>query len=267
MFLLMEQAQICWSSEDPNGQAGFECIHCSTEKNPFQIFPSSSRRLHGTLRCLHDHMVLRCNKCPSTITATLLEKEKMQTSQYTHLKPTAQAEFLDHIWKRLLDAKNIPKHSISLTVEEPMASGKSLSAEHSETNQPEKEVKKHFTKRRYVRKLVKIGDKELVTEYVFYLMSQMRPCYESSDSSRGGFECIHCCNEEEKFQVFPTSVRRLGGYLRHIHHHLAKDCRKAPKELLETLLSLEKLHISQYARSKPYGQSEFFERIWERLQC
>jgi hypothetical protein len=123
--------------------------------------------------------------------------------------------------------------------------------------------------------LVNEADKNIASEYLFLLLSQMEPCtYSDEDRTMNrsknkndigypGLQCIHCHGKSGVGRYFPVSREYfcLSNSDRNMFNHLTK-CRKCPETIKMRLTQLDKTR----KREKPRGTRKvFFTRVWNRL--
>ena len=141
--------------------------------------------------------------------------------------------------------------------------------------------------------LVTPDDKDLVPDYLFLAMAQMRPCslsesdrvgcYKDRDLGFKGMCCKHCGGQPGFGKYFPATVRSLAQTTtsQTIVKHVGVKCRLCPLEVRRAVLSLQQNSLSEikgrcnYSRGasaanddRPkYGSRKmFFQRVWARLQ-
>mmetsp|Transcript_5364 Transcript_5364/g.6698 ORF Transcript_5364/g.6698 Transcript_5364/m.6698 type:complete len:2191 (-) Transcript_5364:85-6657(-) len=106
-------------------------------------------------------------------------------------------------------------------------------------------------------------DKNYVSDFVFFLLQQLRP---TIHSTRAGVECRHCINTgPEAFRIFPSSVRRFRTCITQMHAHLM-SCRHAPFSLKKRLCVLKDQETREYTKIKPSRQDQLYGRVWDRVQ-
>lgn len=128
-----------------------------------------------------------------------------------------------------------------------------------------------------VQPLVQPGDRDLATEYSFFIMQQMTPCtFAESDrlgkrrSHRCGFPgitCIHCAGKNGSGRYFPSSVKTFADASKTInvlHNHILK-CPEAPKNIKRQLQGLKNAHHAEKDAMRHGSQKQFFDNIWSRL--
>ena len=125
--------------------------------------------------------------------------------------------------------------------------------------------------------LVQPGDRDLATEYSFFIMQQMSPCtFTESDrlgkrrSHRFGFPgiaCIHCAGKNGSGRYFPSSVKTFADASKTtnvLHNHILK-CSGAPKSVKTKLQSLKDAHHAEKDAMRHGSQKQFFDAVWSRL--
>ena len=125
--------------------------------------------------------------------------------------------------------------------------------------------------------LVQSGDRDLATEYSFFIMQQMSSCtFAESDrlgkrrSHRFGFPgiaCIHCAGKNGSGRYFPSSVKTFADASKTtnvLHNHILK-CPGAPKSVKTKLQSLKDAHHAEKDAMRHGSQKQFFDVVWSRL--
>ena len=124
-------------------------------------------------------------------------------------------------------------------------------------------------------------DKEMLTDYFYYIMQQLRHCQftERDRKTRGGkrlaihtgysgLQCVHCAKVPKKNhyprKFFWASVDRLANSFAEIPSHILK-CKGCPRETQEALLTLKTKHSQQMAQLPRGSQKDYFRRMWKRL--
>ena len=124
--------------------------------------------------------------------------------------------------------------------------------------------------------VITADEKTEVTDYLFLLMAQMKPCVFSEADRRQrnrnnsseieigypGMRCRHC-GGIERGNYFPLSCRNLQASPPIIYNHLI-GCPSVFIELKKSILSTKSKHKDQLTRIKS-TQVSFFERTWQRL--
>lgn len=125
--------------------------------------------------------------------------------------------------------------------------------------------------------LVQPSDRDLATEYSFFVMQQMSTCtFTESDrlgkrrSHRFGFPgiaCVHCAGKNGSGRYFPSSVKTFADASKTtnvLHNHILK-CPGAPKSVKSKLQSLKDAHHVEKDAMRHGSQKQFFDVIWSRL--
>lgn len=128
--------------------------------------------------------------------------------------------------------------------------------------------------------LVEDSDRSLVSNYLFFLMSQAQRIYVTEGDNRSGqnrlppvgsagFGCRHCCNVtiiQGQNRHFPFKVRNLPRKAFLLHEHLL-HCSRCPQEI-QVSMSLLKRAANGHKMSDSDKENEkaFFSRIWARLK-
>eukprot|EP00551_Chaetoceros_affinis_P010027 CAMPEP_0203668758 /NCGR_PEP_ID=MMETSP0090-20130426/5309_1 /ASSEMBLY_ACC=CAM_ASM_001088 /TAXON_ID=426623 /ORGANISM="Chaetoceros affinis, Strain CCMP159" /LENGTH=900 /DNA_ID=CAMNT_0050533281 /DNA_START=173 /DNA_END=2875 /DNA_ORIENTATION=+ len=138
-------------------------------------------------------------------------------------------------------------------------------------------------------KLVEMKDKDLVPDYLFLAMAQMKPCHLTDADRVGcykerevgflGMSCKHCGGQPGFGKYFPATVRSLAQTTtsQTIVKHIAVKCRLCPPEVRLAVLALQMEQANKDRavkdangsafESRPrYGSRKiFFNRLWGRL--
>lgn len=138
--------------------------------------------------------------------------------------------------------------------------------------------------------LVSTEDMDLVPDYLFLAMAQMKPCVLSESDRVGcykdrgvgflGMSCKHCGGQPGFGKYFPATVRSLAQTTtsQTIIKHVGVKCRLCPSEVRNAVLALQRNSHDKpgcnYSRGpssvsdgRPkYGSRKvFFQRVWGRL--
>jgi len=125
--------------------------------------------------------------------------------------------------------------------------------------------------------LVRDEDKLLLTDFLFYLMKQLR-LVRFSEADRktrggkrekiligfGGLQCVHCAQAPKSRKFFWSGVDRLANSFAEIPAHVFK-CKHCHDDVKDALNTLKKIHPEQMARLPRGSQKVFFRRVWKRL--
>jgi len=138
-------------------------------------------------------------------------------------------------------------------------------------------------------KLVDTKDKDLVPDYLYLAMAQMKPCrltdadrvgcYKERDVGFLGMCCKHCGGQPGFGKYFPATIRSLAQTTtsQTIVKHIGVKCRLCPPEIRLAIVALQRdqTEKDRVARDAPgnsfesrpkYGSRKvFFQRLWARL--
>mmetsp|Transcript_16399 Transcript_16399/g.23137 ORF Transcript_16399/g.23137 Transcript_16399/m.23137 type:complete len:620 (-) Transcript_16399:96-1955(-) len=118
--------------------------------------------------------------------------------------------------------------------------------------------------------LIEEDDKQLVSEYLFVLMSQVQRVFLTESERVGnrktlevglpGIACRHCCRTNRKglCRLFPARRRSLPGKIKDLHNHLRR-CTLCPSDVKETLMKLKD------ESKDTENLKTFLNRVWARL--
>ena len=125
--------------------------------------------------------------------------------------------------------------------------------------------------------LVRLGDKDLATEYAFFIMQQMSPCTFTENDRLGkrrshrcgfpGIACVHCVDKNGSGRYFPSSIKTFADASKTInvlHNHILK-CSGAPEAVKNQLQQLKEAHQAEKDGMKHGSQKQFFDLVWSRL--
>ena len=120
--------------------------------------------------------------------------------------------------------------------------------------------------------LVLESDKDLVPEYVYFMMLQLLPCILQPDAVGGsrsempagypGLACRFCCNISSGRRFFYSSPLKLWNSFGNIACHILEQCADCPYNVRLTLEHLKQQRGKTRARG---SQKKFMERVWNRL--
>ena len=138
--------------------------------------------------------------------------------------------------------------------------------------------------------LVKPEDKDLVPDYLYLAIAQMKPCrltdadrvgcYKNRDLNFLGMCCKHCGGQPGFGKFFPATVRSLAQTTtsQTIVKHISTKCRSCPSTIRKTILALQEKQAlkdkiakegkgisSTEARPRYGSRKVFFQRVWDRL--
>ena len=128
------------------------------------------------------------------------------------------------------------------------------------------------------RNLLVDPDRLLLTDYMHYLMKQLRYCQftERDRKTRGGkrqtvpvgfggLQCVHCARQAKPRKFFWSHADRLSNSFAEIPSHILK-CGACPKEIQEALCVLKARHQDQMQLLARGSQKIYFRRMWNRIQ-
>lgn len=286
-YFLLHQVMPCFTVEDHGDQnvinVGIECQYCSSSEHPFRLFPTSPRRLRtGCIQVMHEHLTTKCKHVPSDICPKLVELKNEEMRDYAKIKPSKLNSFFDRVWNRLhkmknsstFDKINILSDERSVTEESLLSGDDSISTRSLKSTEDSSKIDTDFESKRIVQK----GDQKDISEYQYFLLQQVHTCISGKremingiDSPPSiGIECIPCSladsdrNGSEKFQLYPTSARRLRTSLSFVYDHLL-NCRHVTDQVKKTLVYLRGEETRNYTKIKPSQLDNFFETLWKRL--
>lgn len=229
------------------------CQHCSD--SCLQDFePKSGDDLRRAFPEIPKHLLM-CSKCPTQVKEKLKTFKSLRASQEAFLKWGAQKKFMNSVWNRL------ERHFIDPNVpfEQPPL--------------PKDDIVDYRESYATPSALVTENDKDLVTQFTFFTMEQMKPCYleKSGNGARSmfhygfpGLSCIHCADTPSARKFFYRTPDILSGNYAHIPNHVL-SCKHCPSQVKRTLAEMKKVHPNEKMRLHRGSQRIFFNNIWERL--
>ncbi len=229
------------------------CQHCSD--SCWQGFePKSGDDLRRAFPEIPKHLLM-CSKCPTQVKDKLKTFKSLRASQEACLKRGAQKKFMNSVWNRLerhfIDP-NVPSEQPPLPEDDTMDYAESYVTPSD---------------------LVTENDRDLVTQFTFFTMKQMKPCYleKSGNGARSmfhygfpGLSCIHCADTPSARKFFYRTPDILSGNYAHIPNHVL-SCKHCPSQVKRTLAEMKKVHPNEKMRLHRGSQRIFFNNIWERL--
>mmetsp|Transcript_16746 Transcript_16746/g.38502 ORF Transcript_16746/g.38502 Transcript_16746/m.38502 type:complete len:419 (-) Transcript_16746:910-2166(-) len=123
--------------------------------------------------------------------------------------------------------------------------------------------------------LVDEHDKEIVTEYLFFILTQVQRVRlteservgnrKSMELDTPGFGCRYCCAAGRKglCRFFPARRRTLPAKIKDLHDHLRR-CKLCPDNVKRRLIELHELEPPKDVSSEERERT-FFDRLWGRL--
>ena len=136
--------------------------------------------------------------------------------------------------------------------------------------------------------LVQPQDKDLVPDYLYLAIAQMKPCkltdadrvgcYKNRQLNFVGMCCKHCGGQPGFGKFFPATVRSLAQTTtsQTIVKHVSAKCRSCPPEIRRAVLDLQEQQQQQVLNQDKAGDAMevrprygsrkvFFQRVWDRL--
>ncbi len=234
------------------------CKFCNGEEyGRDDIFlPKSPCELRKGFPKIPKHL-LSCNKCPNKVKEKLRTFKSQRATQEAFLKRDAQNKFINVVWSRL-------KSHFT----EPAAPLKAFAKSHNMST-------KESIPSSVSQSLLTEDDRSLVTQFTFFTMEQMKPCFleKSGNGARSmfqygfpGLSCIHCADTSSARKFFYRTSDILSGNYAHIPNHVL-SCKHCPQHIKKTLAEKKKIHVDEKMRLHRGSQRIFFSNVWERLHC
>ena len=121
-------------------------------------------------------------------------------------------------------------------------------------------------------------DRELLSEYTFFVMQQYRRCqFSESDKSgskrgpranlnigHGGFQCIHCADKPKARKLFPTTIDTMVSAFSDVLSH-PLNCQHCPPAIKDKLFQLKTRNAKQSAQLPRGSRKIFYKSLWRRL--
>jgi len=222
------------------------CKHCMNHTDPMTFDMNCCDDLRNAFPDIPDHLLL-CQYCPDDIKSKLRLFKSLRASQEVIIKYASHKEFIKNVWER-----------ITSLVREPESSGTGASDDD------------HLI---LESALVSENDRVLVSDYTFFTMLQMKPCYldRTGNGARSMFEhgfpglaCIHCADSASPRTFFYRTAEILSGNYAHIPNHLL-SCKHCPGSIKSLLHEKKRVHMTQKVGLNRGSQRQFFNNVWERL--
>lgn len=224
------------------------CRHCKSFCVENQTFPKTADELRRKFQEIPNHLFL-CPKCPNHVKEKLIKFKSLRASQEAFLKRGAQKKFLDLVWSRLERHFTNPLSPVI------------------------HEKARHSSSTGVARPLVTDNDRRLVTQFTFFTMEQMEPCFleKSGNGSRSmfqygfpGLSCRHCTGTPSVRKFFYRTADILSGNYAHIPNHVL-SCKHCPVHIKKALAEKKKIHANEKMRLHRGSQRIFFNNVWDRL--
>ncbi len=199
--------------------------------------------------------LLSCSNCPADVKDKLSIFKGLRANQEAFLKRGAQKKFLNAIWSRLNRHYQEPARV--------MTSYSSVTV--GEFNLAPDAINEAG--------LLTEADRELVTQFTFFTMEQMKPCklQMSGNGARSmftpgfpGLSCIHCNGTPIERNFFYRTPDILSGNYAHIPNHVL-SCKHCPAQIRKELAERKKFHQEEKMQLRRGSQRVFFNNIWIRL--
>lgn len=246
------------------GQVGIRCRYCAhmahgDRASRSSSFPSSIDRIYQSLTMMiRDHFV-RCPGLPEALKARFLELKSRTTQGATDSK---------RYWiesARRLGMVDTQCQGIVVT-EATQASAIASIAPRTRSNSGEDG--------RSIVMIVVNDDRPLVSEYIYFLMTQVEKVQlteservgnrKSMELGMPGFGCKHCCASDRKglCRFFPARRRTLPAKIKDLADHLRR-CTMCPMEVKEQLIDFKRKKLDLEPTEE--SNKHFFDRVWSRL--
>mmetsp|Transcript_5354 Transcript_5354/g.7718 ORF Transcript_5354/g.7718 Transcript_5354/m.7718 type:complete len:713 (+) Transcript_5354:104-2242(+) len=252
------------------GQVGIRCRYCAHMSHAERAsrsssFPSSIDRIYQSLTMMiRDHFV-RCTGLPGNLRAKFLELKSHTTQGATDSK-----RYWIESAKCLGMVHDHPNQGIMITKESRAEALASLRANTCKSSSGLNSNEKGRTK----VMIVMNEDKPLVSEYIYYLLTQVEKVYltqservgnrKSMELDMPGFGCKHCCASDRKglCRFFPARRRTLPAKIKDLSDHLRR-CTMCPMEVKEMLIQYRRENLDMEPTED--SNKHFFDRVWNRL--
>jgi len=252
------------------GQVGIRCLHCK-EQPPSKraeravCYPSSLRNIYHSIETWQRRHSLVCKRITPWVKKSIVEL--MESSK---TRAGGRRQYWEDSARRLgmVDTSQGVRFS-----RKPGHIGSTKSSDvNGDVTRDQTEEIDHEP-----QLVVRLEDKDLVTDYLFLLMYQMQTCSFTEEDRTGGrskikdnevgfegMECRHCQGRAGFGRYFPSSVSALSlaNSDRNVYNHLQK-CRKCPDPIKTELNRLQKDQTQ--SKNKRGLRKLFFNRIWGRM--
>jgi hypothetical protein len=253
-------------------QVGIRCRYCAhlthnERSSRSSSFPSSIDRIYQSLTMMiRDHFI-RCPGLPVPLKARFLELKSRTTQGATDSKKY----WIDSAKKLgMVDTTN----GILINLETQAAALASLSSPIKTDSRGNATDFPSAGSSMPNRMIVMNDDKPLVSEYIYYLMTQVEKVNLTASEQVGnrksmelgmpGFGCKHCCASDRKglCRFFPARCLTLPAKISDLADHLRR-CTMCPMEVKEKLADFKKTNIDLEPTEE--RNKHFFDRVWARL--
>lgn len=245
------------------GQVGIRCRYCAhmahgDRASRSSSFPSSIDRIYQSLTMMiRDHFV-RCPGLPEALKARFLELKSRTTQGATDSK---------RYWiesARRLGMVDTQCQGIIVTEATQAAAIASIPPVRNRSGEDG----------RPIIMIVVNDDRPLVSEYIYFLMTQVEKVQlteservgnrKSMELGMPGFGCKHCCASDRKglCRFFPARRRTLPAKIKDLADHLRR-CTMCPMEVKEQLIDFKRKKLDLEPTEE--SNKHFFDRVWSRL--
>lgn len=178
------------------GFPGLICSHCKTRK----FFTTSGEHLSGLLVTISNHMQ-SCQSCPKSVRSLITQFRGTHEKQLKQVTVKSHDECMTNVWSRLVEASRSTKRKTKGDLTDDKDNVCYLPVDQKKS-------------------LVTPEDENLVTEFTYFTMKQVRACNldKSMNGSRSqfadgfpGIECLHCANTSNPRRFFYRTVEILSG--------------------------------------------------------
>jgi len=237
------------------------CRHCNDSFWQDGV-PKSADDLKKVFPEIPKHLLL-CQQCPNDVKEKLQSFKPLRAPQEAVLRRGAQKKFMNLVWERFERHCNgletMDTQSPTLMCNTGAAALPSVINKQGEIALPSV--------------LLTEDDRELVTQFTYFTMEQMKPCSleKSGNGARSMFQygfpglcCIHCDGTPSARKFFYRTPDILSGNYAHIPNHVLA-CRHCPSDIKKRLADMKKIHADEKMRLHRGSQRVFFSNVWRRL--
>lgn len=250
------------------GQVGIRCVHCKDKPLPERAeravcYPSSIGTIYHAIDTWQRRHSIVCRDIPPWVKqemAKLMKNSRSNAGGRRQYWTDAAAKL------GMYDTPNGVRF------------GKDPNIDLDFSSDSDEEDEASLAANETVQRLTFPEDKELVSNYLFLLMDQMKPCQFSEEDRTGGrskvkqhpigypgLQCRHCSGKAGLGRYFPSSFENLiSNSDRNIFNHMLK-CRRCPEDTKAALRAFHKCHIVEGSKNKRGSRKVFFSRIWYRM--
>jgi len=258
------------------GIVGMRCMYCGDrplrERGPKSVhYPSSTKCIYYSMENWQRHHATNCKFIPKSILRDL--KNLMNESKTGSGGRRCYWED-SAIMLGMADTEDGIRFSSHPEVN---AQTRPTSMDHTDVS--DSTVSNVNDEDQFEKAIVEEGDKDVISEYLFVLMSQMESCTFSEEDRSGsrskvkdievgfpGMQCKHCNGKAGVGRYFPFSIQALSlaNSDRNIHNHI-KKCRRCPDTVKHDLERLRVDAQKPAQKIKRGSRKIFFSTVWARL--